>query len=89
MTVMSGRRWAVALCAVSSGVLLAWVGGFMLSSGNGRCVDGPEIRECSGAFASSTWHSVGMAAVIVGMIVVFAAVWFAMRIRRHNRLTGP
>lgn len=84
MAAESGRRWVVGACVAASGVLLAWVGGFLLSSGDSRCVDGRAARECSGSFASSTWHGVGLVSVIIGLILVIVAVGFAVHTRRQS-----
>ena len=71
-----------------SGVLVAWVGGFLLSSGNDRCVDGPNIHECSGPFTSGAWHGIGLVSIIVGPVMLITALVMAARIRRRNRLTA-
>ena len=85
MSSMTGRQWAGWLCAAISGVLIAWVGGFLLSSGNSRCIDGPETSECSGLFASGAWHAIGLVSIIVGMILVIVAVAFARHTHRQAR----
>ena len=64
------------------GLLLAWTGGFLLSSGNDRCVDGVELHECSGALASGTWHGAGRASLIVGIVLVTLSLVTAVRARQ-------
>jgi len=55
------------------GSVLAWAGGYLLSSGYDRCVDGPNSHSCTGTFASDTWYGVGIAAIISGVILMLAA----------------
>jgi ABC-type Mn2+/Zn2+ transport system permease subunit len=86
MAYMTVRRWAEWSGAAAIGVLTAWLGGFLLSSSNSRCVDGLESNACSGAFASSIWHGLGVGLVIVGLIVVVVAFGFAGHTRRKARL---
>jgi hypothetical protein len=56
----------------------------MLSSGNSECIDGPAVHECSGTFASDGWHGVGVALIIVGVIMVGAAVAKSVAARRES-----
>lgn len=86
MASMTGRQWAGWCCTAMSGVVIAWFGGLLLSSGNSRCVDGPETSECSGPFASGAWHGVGLVAVIVGLVLVIVAVALAVHTRRQARV---
>lgn len=75
----TGRaRW---IWLAVSGVVVAWAGGFLLASGNDRCVDGPTAGECSGRFASDAWHGLGAVSVVVGLVVVAAALVLAVRAR--------
>lgn len=75
----------VLLVAVVSGALLAWAGGFILSSKNSRCVDDPGFHDCSGTFASDAWHGVGLASVMAGLIVVMCARGIAAFARWRSR----
>lgn len=68
------------------GMVVAWAGGFLLSSGNDRCLDGPNIHECAGHFASRAWHDVGLVAIIVGVVTVVAALAMAAHTRQRR---GP
>jgi hypothetical protein len=86
MSALTGRQWA-ASCAGITGLLVAWAGGFLLSSGNSLCIDGTETARCSGSFASTTWHGVGAVSVIVGLLIVIAAVGFAIHAHRQDRST--
>lgn len=85
MKAHGGARWI--WCAVG-GVFAAWGGGYLLSSGNGRCVDGPSIHECSGRFASGAWHGVGLVSIIVGVVMVVAALVMAARTRHRSHRTA-
>lgn len=85
MKAHSRARW---IWFAVSGVFVAWAGGFLLSSGNDRCVDGPNIHECSGRFASGAWHGVGLVSIIVGLVMVIAALAMAARTRYRRRLTA-
>jgi hypothetical protein len=91
MASVTGRRWARWSAAAAMGVLTAWLGGFLLSSTYSRCVDGLDSSACSGAFASTIWHGIGVGLVIVGLVVVAATVGSAVQTRRKARLAkhGP
>jgi len=56
-----------------SGVVLAWCGGYLLSSQDSKCVDGPGGHVCSGTFSSEGWHVVGAVSVSLGLTMVLAA----------------
>ena len=58
------------LSFVVIGCFLAWSGGFLLSSSNSRCTDGPNGRTCSGAFAGEGWHWAGVAVLVGGLAPV-------------------
>lgn len=85
MSTMSARSRTVLFMLGIGGTFLAWAGGFMLSSSNSRCIDGPNIHECSGRFASDAWHGVGLILVIVGIVMVIAAIGMAALSKRISR----
>jgi hypothetical protein len=66
-----GRARLAAL--VHGGVVLAFVGGLLLSN-NRRCTDSPAGRGCFVTFSSHAWHDIGLAAVTAGLVVILAAV---------------
>ena len=73
------------LLAVVVGLLLAWTGGFLLSSRHAICTDGVTGGECSGRFASVDWHALGVLALILGGVTVVSAIAIAVRPRRESR----
>jgi hypothetical protein len=90
MSTMSAKSRTALFMLGISGTLLAWAGGFMLSSSNSRCIDGPNIHECSGTFASDAWHRVGLISVIAGIVIVIAAIAVAALSKRSSpRLNQP
>jgi hypothetical protein len=82
MTCISRRLQALPVFLAVVGLLIAWTGGFLLSSGNNRCADGVAGGQCSGRYAGGEWHTVGSVAVILGAILVMSAVAAAVRSRR-------
>lgn len=85
MNARSRARW---IWFVVTGVFLAWVGGFLVSSDNDRCVNGPAAQECSGRLASSFWHTFGLVSVAVGLVLVVAALVPVASTHRHSRMTA-
>ena len=85
MSVVKVRTRALVALLVLSALVLAWAGGFVLSSQNSRCTEGPGARGCTGTFSSGAWHGVGLAAVAAGLAtLVAAAVITAVPHRRMN-----
>jgi len=72
------------------GTLFALAGGYIRSSSYDKCVDGPEIHECSGTFASEAWHGMGLGFVIAGLALVVVALAMAAlaRPKPHEREMG-
>ena len=89
---MRARDRARLATLVHGGVVLAWVGGFLLSAKNSRCTDSPAGRACSGTFSSDAWHGVGFGAVLAGLVLILAAVAMVVSGRRQHhskaRLAG-
>jgi hypothetical protein len=81
---MRARDRARLAALIHGGVVLAWVGGFLLSSKNSHCTDGPAVRACSGTFSSDAWHGVGFGAVIAGLVLILAAVAMVVSARRQG-----
>ena len=85
MSVLTVRTRALVALLVLCALVLVWTGGFVLSSQNSRCTDGPGARGCSGTFSSDGWHGLGLAAVAAGLAtLVAAAVITAMASRRTS-----
>lgn len=82
MTGMSRRRTALLVLLAAVGLVVAWTGGFLLSSGKSRCVEGVSGGQCSGRYASYPWHTLGAVALILGGVLVVTAVFVAVRSRR-------
>ncbi len=85
--VRPGRQMAAVMLA-PGGVLLAWAGEFLLASGNSRCVHGVRGGWCSGTLPLNAWHFAGVTALIVGAIMVIAALWLVTHTHRPERLAG-
>ncbi len=88
---MSGMRppgQVPAILFAIGGVLLMWMGGYVMSSGNSRCVDGIHGGECSGTFASDAWHVTGFLSLIVGALTVIAALAVVAHARRQGRTSA-
>ena len=81
----ASRRTLAAALRVAAGALLMWSGGFVLSSNNSLCEDGPAGHRCSGTFTSAAWQVLGLGLVVVGVVVVVAAV--ASAVVARSRLT--
>jgi hypothetical protein len=82
---MPGHSRARFVWLVAVGALVAWGGGFLLSSGNDRCSDGDALGECSGPFASAAWHGIGLLFMVVGLLVVTTTLAAAVRAKRGGR----
>lgn len=89
MRTMSTSKRPMWLILAIGGILIGWAGGYMLSSSNTKCTDGPTIHECSGAFASDAWHAVGLVFVVVGIAVVITGSAIAVLARRSSHTLGP
>ena len=88
---MSGMRppgQVLAILLAIGGVPLMWMGGYVMSSGNSRCVDGIHGGECSGTFASDAWHVTGFLSLIVGALTVIAALAVVAHARRQGRTSA-
>lgn len=81
-------RQVMAVMLAPGGVLLAWAGEFLLSSGDNHCVHGVRGQGCPGALPLNAWHDVGVTAMMVGAIMVIAALWLVTHTRRPERLAG-
>ncbi len=84
MTGMSRRIPTSSILLAVMGVLSGWTGGFLLSSGYSRCIDGMQGGQCTGRYASDGWHAVGAAALILGGALVIAGIAAAVRYRRRT-----
>lgn len=85
-TTRARNRWLLIALVVGAGLLM-WTGGFLLSSQNSRCVDGPGGHWCSGEFSSDAWHGLGLVSLVVGLAVLIAALAIAMLARRRSHST--
>ena len=84
MSVLTVRTRALVALLVLSALVLVWTGGFVLSSQNSRCTEGPGARGCTGTFSSGAWHGVGLAAVAAGLATLAAAAVIAAVTRRRT-----
>jgi hypothetical protein len=89
MTCLTRRIPALFVLLAVVGLLIAWAGGFVLSSGNSRCLDGVAGGQCSGRYATEEWHTVGAVAVVLGAILMASAVAAAVRSRRRTTQRTP
>ena len=85
MSVLTVRTRALVALLVLSALVLVWAGGFVLSSQNSRCTDGPGARGCSGTFSSDGWHGLGLAAVGAGLTSLAAAAVITAAASRRTR----
>lgn len=81
MTDISKRIPTFPVLLAVMGVLIGWIGGYLLSAGYSLCVDGPGGHVCSGRYASDGWHALGAVAVILGGALVIAGIGAAVRSR--------
>ena len=86
---MRAKDRALLAALIFSGAVLAWTGGFMLSSKNSRCIDGAGVHECSGAFTSDAWHGVGLGFVIAGLVFLLAGLAVVGVARRRCHTNAP
>lgn len=77
-----------AILLAIGGVLLMWMGGYVMSSGYDRCVDGIHGGECYGTFSSDAWHVTGFLSLIVGAFTVIAALAVVAHARRQGRTSA-
>lgn len=76
---MRVRAWVILFALI--GIVLAWIGGFLLSSGYSRCVDGVEGGQCSGRYASDGWHVAGVVGILLSGVLIIAGIAAAVRSR--------
>ena len=84
MATPKARNRALLPVALVAGGALRWAGGFLLSSKDSRCIDGPEIHECSGTFSSDAWHAVGLASIMGCLVVVIVGLAIVVQARRRS-----
>lgn len=91
---MSGMRppgQVLAILLVIGGVLLMWMGGYVMASGYDRCIDGSNGTNgggCYGTFASDAWHVTGFLSLMVGALTVIAALTVVAHARWQGRTSA-